>query len=413
LWRAKQTSVGVNPVEGTDWTNEPLPEYDIRSTVYKQGLGIVAGYDPKFLRYILRKKDYSYIDTNAFYQGIFGTNLISNYQDGITLITYNNTLGIYYNVGEGTPPEGGIQIGTTGYYYVPINLDDYSEDFKSESFTISYYPEVKGWVSWHDYEPKLFTTQEQALYSSNGDIYKHNIIESPFFYDTDPISFETEPLFTINEKTRLASVQTTVDDKNFAKISAGQVVPASVPIYDETFDSYFVYDSYQISKASTNLVPLSNTRNAEGIWNFNDFRDYTANQDDQLLTYSSVWEYDLNTLNIDNNKHWSKLKKFTDYWYATRLKKQIDNFEVLTVNVQLLSVAGNVGVINQIGLSRNYVYKMNNSYFVVKSISNLTVSSEIVFLNTPPTLGFYTVNVFIPKRFALMKTSPTIFKNYR
>ncbi len=251
------------------------------------------------------------------------------------------------------------------------------------------------------------------MYSSNGDIYKHNIIESPFFYDTDPISFETEPLFTINEKTRLASVQTTVDDKNFAKISAGQVVPASVPIYDETFDSYFVYDSYQISKASTNLVPLSNTRNAEGIWNFNDFRDYTANQDDQLLTYSSVWEYDLNTLNIDNNKHWSKLKKFTDYWYATRLKKQIDNFEVLTVNVQLLSVAGNVGVINQIGLSRNYVYKMDNSYFVVKSISNLTVSSEIVFLNTPPFLGTYTVNVFIPKRFALMKTSPTIFKNYR
>ena len=413
LWRAKQTSVGVNPVEGTDWTNEPLPEYNIRTTVYKQGLGIVAGYDPKFLRYILRKKDYSYIDTNAFYQGIFGTNLISNYQDGVTLITYNNTLGIYYNVGEGTPPEGGIQIGTTGYYYVPINLDDYSEDFKSESFTISYYPEVKGWVSWHDYEPKLFTTQEQALYSSNGDIYKHNIIESPFFYDTDPISFETEPLFTINEKTRLASVQTTVDDKNFAKISAGQVVPASVPIYDETFDSYFVYDSYQISKASTNLVPLSNTRNAEGIWNFNDFRDYTANQDDQLLTYSSVWEYDLNTLNIDNNKHWSKLKKFTDYWYATRLKKQIDNFEVLIVNVQLLSVAGNVGVINQIGLSRNYVYKMDNSYFVVKSINTLTVSSEIVFLNTPPFLGTYTVNVFIPKRFALMKTSPTIFKNYR
>ena len=413
LWRAKQTSVGINPVEGINWTNEPLPEYNIRTTVSKQGLGIVAGYDPKFLRYILRKKDYSYVDTNAFYQGIFGTNLIDNYVDGVTLITYNNTLGIYYNVGEGTPPANGIQIGTTGYWYVPINLDDYPEDFKSESFTISYYPEVKGWVSWHDYEPKLFTTQEQALYSSNGNIYKHNIIESPFFYDTDPISFETEPLFTINEKTRLASIQTVVDDKNFAKISAGQVVSALVPIYDETFDSYFVYDSYQISKASTNLVPLSNTRNAEGIWNFNDFRDYTANQNDQLLTYSSVWEYDLNTLNIDNNKHWSKLKKFTDYWYATRLKKQINNFEVLIVNVQLLSVAGNVGVINQIGLSRNYVYRMNNSYFVVKSINNSTVSSEIVFLNTPPTLGTYTVNVFIPKRFSLIKTTPTIFKNYR
>ncbi len=56
---------------------------------------------------------------------------------------------------------------------------------------------------------------------------------------------------------------------------------------------------------------------------------------------------------------------------------------------------------------------MDNSYFVVKSINTLTVSSEIVFLNTPPFLGTYTVNVFIPKRFALMKTSPTIFKNYR
>ncbi len=52
-------------------------------------IGLVAGYDPKFLRYILRKKDYSYVDTNAFYQGIFGTNLIDNYVDGVTLITYN------------------------------------------------------------------------------------------------------------------------------------------------------------------------------------------------------------------------------------------------------------------------------------------------------------------------------------
>jgi len=98
LWRAKQTSVGVNPVEGTDWTNEPLPEYNIRTTVYKQGLGIVAGYDPKFLRYILRKKDYSYVDTNAFYQGIFGTNLIDNYVDGVTNKHCIHLMVIFINI---------------------------------------------------------------------------------------------------------------------------------------------------------------------------------------------------------------------------------------------------------------------------------------------------------------------------
>lgn len=413
LWRALQISTNETPVEGQYWTKENLPEYNIRTTVYNQGLGIIGGYDPKFLRYVLRKKDYSYLDTNSTYQGIFGVNLFVNYISGSTLITYNNTLGVYYNAGEGTPPETAIQIGDTEFYYDPINLDDFPEDFKSESFTISYYPEVKGWVSWHDYEPKLFTTQEQALYSSNGNIYKHNVVESPFFYDTTSINFETEPLFTINEKTRLASIQTVVDNKHFAKISANQVVPAAVPIYDATFDSYFVYDSYQISKASTNLVPLSNTRNAEGVWNFNDFRDYTANQDDELLSYSSVWEYDLNTFNINNNKHWSKLKKFTDYWYATRLKKQITTFDLLIIGVELLSLSGNVGIINYISLSRNYVYQMNNSYFVVKSINSTTVTSEIVFLNTPPALGTYDVNVFIPNRFSLIKTLPTIFKNYR
>jgi len=413
LWRALQISTSETPVEGQYWTKENLPEYNIRSTVYNQGLGIIAGYDPKFLRYILRKKDYSYFDTNSTYQGIFGVNLFVNYISGSTLITYNNTLGVFYDANEETPPETAIQIGDTEFYYDPINLDDFPEDFKSESFTISYYPEVKGWVSWHDYEPKLFTTQEQGLYSSNGNIYKHNVAESPFFYDTTSINFETEPLFTINEKTRLASIQTVVDNKHFAKISANQVVPAAVPIYDATFDSYFVYDSYQISKASTNLVPLSNTRNAEGVWNFNDFRDYTANQDDELLSYSSVWEYDLNTFNINNNKHWSKLKKFTDYWYATRLKKQITTFDLLNTGIQLLGLSGNIGIINYISLSRNYVYQMNNSYFVVKSINSTTVTSEIVFLNTPPALGTYDVNVFIPNRFSLIRTLPTIFKNYR
>ena len=60
------------------------------------------------------------------------------------------------------------------------------------------------------------------------------------------------------------------------------------------------------------MINTQTSRNAEGYFNANDFRDLTIDNSKPLMTDAII--HQPNTANINPNKHWSKQKKFVDYF---------------------------------------------------------------------------------------------------
>jgi hypothetical protein len=156
--------------------------------------------------------------------------------------------------------------------------------------------------------------------SKNGSIYKHN---SPNrfgrFYDPKVNElFIIEPVMggDKNVVKRLSSFQMET------KALIQERTPTDPTLlereeYLKTFDDYFVYDSYQMSE-DTDIVNTKTARNTEGYWSFNEFRDKTLNNG-SLLFINNNYLRNQNLANIDPTKHWTKQKKFVDYWFVPRL----------------------------------------------------------------------------------------------
>jgi hypothetical protein len=88
--------------------------------------------------------------------------------------------------------------------------------------------------------------------------------------------------------------------------------------YNKTFDTHLVYDSFQCS-TPVNLINTKTQRNSEGYWIMNNFRDYVLDYSfpflQRSLTYFNLL---IPNSNVSISKHWSKLKKFVDYWFINR-----------------------------------------------------------------------------------------------
>ena len=211
-----------------------------------------------------------------------------------------------------------IKRGGSGYKITAIDGIYYGEEiflnnslyFTPNRFTLSYYPDYKGWASWYEYYPDNYIFNRTDIWKTNGSfLSKLNDDTTVLIPDNNgPVDTTIEPIFNNAEPVRLLSTQW--------KSKAIDLTGGEDPL--TTFDSIQAYDSYQISKQST-LSNTNNTRNLEGYWSCNDFRDYAVSNTAQMVD-TSVWYRPFNTLNIAANKHWTKLKKLVDFWFGVRFK---------------------------------------------------------------------------------------------
>jgi len=299
-----------------------------------ESFGYHSVYDPENKRIILTKREI--IPTTGFTDRVDGTmapsKLTTDPSDKGTNAFIQNPFGIsnilyvngsfYYaeslsvsssNCGGGFPIPGGCHAWGP-WIKIPYTDTDY---FEKGGWTISYYPELNIWGSFHDYIPYHYFNTSTNFYSlvdkyprpawtgystpienhvgttiGNIGIWRHNHTEEDTAYhpgegygvlyqenrefkytdeawltsiDYHPFEFEFIHNEYKGETSLLASIQYTLEVFNQNNIS----------VLEHGFTSYFLYNSFQASGESI-LEYLINTRYIGNSWKINNFRDMAA-----------------------------------------------------------------------------------------------------------------------------------------
>lgn len=382
IWKSLSSGILGIPGQSTDWELVNYQFDRVDSIIDPYSIGVQAVFDYKYRRYILTKKDYKF-NHIAGYIGNIPANAL-DITNGINKAWYNGyvyTLYIdAYLPARPANAEYLLTRGLTDVYGVKV---PFSSMFNLDSFVTSYYPELQGWVSMYDFGgiPEFMSFTIDKVYSFNGNtLYKHNSdTQNTLFYNRQvPYASFVEPVINEPKGTKRFS--------SFSFITE-LLRPDGTLDYLKTFTDYFVRTSYQISN-KIKMINTQTSRNAEGYFNANDFRDLTSDNSKPLMTDAII--HQPNTANINVNKHWSKQKKFVDYYLIPRLEynpefKQGTNLIIDSVNYLFNEVLENYTIIKFTYLGTTYVYQINN---VITSTTNTIVELDnIISLNNTPILN--------------------------
>lgn len=304
FYQAKTATTAL-PTDLTEWNflfdEQSIPLVGLDSVYH----GFKSGYDPVYKRLILSKQDLTFSQT----------------------FPETDFLGIHTDLGGPSLVNGKIYLVngefkkysslSSSFEYISFGNTTY---FQPVNWTISYYPEYQCWGSFYTYYPELMFNSNDSIYSSHGKrLFEHNKQTLPIFYSGLPETSTIEMVFNgdPDEIKLFKSVQFKTKVNKFTADSS-----ELSQLYLSTFDSYQAYNSYQLSKETT-LTNTVTSRNLEGFWSVNDFRDYFDNGSNIFQSIKS-WDLPFSTVNL--SKHWSKLKRFVDNWFSIRFK--YDNFKL-------------------------------------------------------------------------------------
>ena len=241
-------------------------------------IGYIIGFDEEFNRLLVTKKYYTPKDT-------------------LNGLTFDGEF--YYKVDNSI-----VDFRDTGY-------------FTDESFTYSYALDSKTWICPHDYTPNIYYYTNKGLFSiinkqgSSAKQYKHNSnnVNPGNFYGKQYESY-VDLIFN----TRLDI------NKNYQAL---YWVSESVNIKDEkiinqfdTIDKVMLYNNHQCSGfINVSKTDLGVSRNTEGIWQLNEFRDMLKQPSNKIIDKDG----NLIESNISTVKQWYNKNMFIGNFIVARL----------------------------------------------------------------------------------------------
>ena len=221
-----------------------------------------------------------------------------------------------------------------------IQLSD-TRYFEDASFTISYDPKLKAWLSFHDWKPAFmfpgrnhFMSVAKAAGSTNDIIWKHNIRCDSYcnYYGVD-YPFEIEFVSATGQQVAsMRSIEYILETYTIQNDCRDKF-----HVLDENFDQAIIYNSEQISGVlqlvlKTKNNPLSlltypqinpnsisiQFSKEENKYRFNQFWDITKNRGEfppgfnlpMFTTAANGYEYPINSTYVDYNKPPLQRKKF-------------------------------------------------------------------------------------------------------
>jgi hypothetical protein len=221
---------------------------------------------------------------------------------------------------------------------IQLTDDRYFEDC---SFTISYDPKLKAWLSFHDWKPSFmlpgrnhFMSVAKSANSTTDTIWKHNIRCDSYcnYYGVD-YPFEVEFVSATGQQVMsMRSIEYLLEAYTIQNECRDKF-----HVLDQNFDQAIIYNSEQISgvlqlvlKSKTNPLsllayPQINPNSIsiqfskeENKYRFNQFWDITKNRGEfppgfnlpMFTTAANGYEYPINPLYVDYNKALLQRKKF-------------------------------------------------------------------------------------------------------
>jgi hypothetical protein len=294
-----------------------------------EGMGFHSVYDPVHKRIILTKRELIPTDDFIEFYNLQSSSTLTicgNYTP-LNKIRFNSEKCIY----EQWKQRKTVLLGQTECHWFPLQMTCKPQSgvtaasplFTCGGWTISYYPELNIWGSFHDYIPYLYFNTSKDFYSitdiyttvtyctggmiaaavypfcatfdatdltayagttfGNAGIWKHNSTtnhgilyqenNNSYYSNSDWLETISHYLFEfefIHNEVRttdslLASFAYTLETLNQARIS----------VLEHGFTSFFVYNTFQVSGEDV-LEYLVNTRRIGNSWKVNAFRDLAA-----------------------------------------------------------------------------------------------------------------------------------------
>ena len=234
--------------------------------------------------------------------------------------------------------------------------------FDDASWTVSYDPKSKGWISYHDWHPDLTISSKNTFMTTKEDgIWQHADTNDSYcnFYGKD-YPFEIE--FTLNTKTEVHTLRNILYYMEVFKYSGNG--DDRFHVLDFNFDEAIIYNSEQCSGIlSLNLMPKNNApeivtypkvnttdidilfSKEEQKYRFNQFWDITDNRGEFdldiqrtiFLTEPNGYVRNLNPANLNYNKEELQRKKFRHYKNTVLLRRKVsgDHNMKIALAVQL------------------------------------------------------------------------------
>jgi hypothetical protein len=284
------------------------------------GVGCQAVYDNDFLMIYFTKKDYEL-------RKDLSSNINLTYIGGVDFILNGaGSSNGQKTTTSGRPTGTIIKLGDPNY-------------FNDVSWTISYDPKTKAWVSFHDWHPTLMIPSNQNFISVKGNTFwRHNDRTDSFCnYYGDNYPFQVEYV--------VDSGQTVNTLKNIEYILESYVYDTDgidrFQLLDFNFDELTIYNSEQVSGLlKLNMAPKEDPfarlayPNVSGLsinimyekveqkFRVNQFWDITANRGEYntniqrpiWLTGWDGYKRELNPANLDYSKSVFERKKFRHYY---------------------------------------------------------------------------------------------------
>lgn len=239
---------------------------------------------------------------------------------------------------------------------LPIKLGnlDYFEDC---SWTISYDPKSKTWVSWHDWHPALLMPNKDTFLSAKANgLWRHNEVCDGYcnYYGTN-YEFEIEYLSnTVQSVNTVRSVEYQLEVYKYDQNCHDRYM-----LLDENFDQAIIYNLEQVSGLlNLTLQPKNNPfaivnypiinpasidilyTKVENKYRFNQFWDITDDRGEFTTAQRMIWNTAnngytriLNAANLNYAKPSLEHKRFRGYTNTVSMKKKISGNKKFIINL--------------------------------------------------------------------------------
>jgi len=288
------------------------------------GFGFHAIYDPTFKRIILTKREFiPNKTTGLFVDGLNKTGIVSPCTDNpLGKIRFNSSK-CYYEIWG--PKKAAQGINTVCVWTeIPYRNTSY---FTRKGWTISYYPELGVWGSFHDYVPYIYFNTSTDFYSltdqynrpvwvsgqhpsgpttlaehkgttyGNAGIWKHNSNSAHGIYYQEwsgvfqNITYEEWLTLVIYYKFEIEFIHNEYKAEDVLTSAFNYTLETynqeEISVLQHGFTSFFMYNTFQHSGENV-LEYLVNTRRIGNNWKINKFRDMAAAAVDTSNYYMST-----------------------------------------------------------------------------------------------------------------------------
>ena len=219
-----------------------------------------------------------------------------------------------------TPKNNTIDLTFDGEFYYDeknkkIDFDNESY-FINESKTFSFALDSKSWVCEHDYFPNAYFYNNKGFFLSksviggNTKIYKHNSNK------VNPGNFFEKQYQSYVDLIFNGRLDISKQYQALSWVSEAFDIATNTELQFDTIDKVMFYNNHQCSGyIEVSKTDLKTSRNAEGIWQLNEFRDMLISPDKKILNDDGS----LITNNISLTKQWFNKGMFFGNFIVVRM----------------------------------------------------------------------------------------------